>query len=112
MSKWKEQPCWTCQNACGGCSWSKRLEPVEGWKAERVKKKTVLEQGYRILNCPEYVSDDTEKPVVEKKKLRRLTEHDKQAIKYLRKNGRTYREIQEATGWSLQTISNIVRDRK
>ncbi len=28
------QPCWDCINACGGCSWSAKGEPVPGWKAE------------------------------------------------------------------------------
>ena len=35
MKKEKEQICWTCKNACGGCSWSRNLTPVEGWKAEK-----------------------------------------------------------------------------
>ena len=110
MAKWREQPCWTCQNACGGCSWSNFLEPVKGWTAERTTKNTVSGRGYKITYCPEYIPD--ENAVVEKKKLRRVTEHEKQLIKYLRKNGRTYKEIQDKTGWSLQTIRNIVRDRK
>lgn len=55
------QPCWTCQNACGGCSWSSELKPVEGWKAKPTKIK--CEEGrysgsYHIIYCPEYIPDD------------------------------------------------------
>lgn len=31
----KEQLCWTCQKACGDCSWSSCFQPVEGWTAEK-----------------------------------------------------------------------------
>ena len=51
----KEQLCWSCQKACGGCSWSSCFQPVEGWKAEKVHRKTY--DSYRIEKCPEYVSD-------------------------------------------------------
>ena len=42
--EWKEQPCWTCQLACGGCPWTEvdhetgqiRFQPVPGWDAEPV----------------------------------------------------------------------------
>lgn len=55
----KPQLCWGCAKACGGCSWSKRFEPVPGWTAvptllcERIPS-------YRITECPEFVSDGTE----------------------------------------------------
>ena len=50
------QPCWTCQNSCGGCNWSREFKPVDGWEAE----KTILisngeyADSYRIISCPEY----------------------------------------------------------
>lgn len=59
------QPCWSCQNYAGGCSWTrKEAQPVEGWKAE----KSIRYRGYRenpveswqIIWCPEYISDGTE----------------------------------------------------
>ena len=109
MSKWKEQPCWTCQNACGGCSWSDCLQPVEGWKVERVKKKTVPEQGYRILFCPEYVPDE---PFQGVKKFHRLTMHDKKIVRQMHKDGYTYEDIRNETGISMQTICDILNDRK
>lgn len=59
--------CWSCDNACGGCSWSRSLTPVEGWDAER---RDVLiqhenknghwskyEESYIVYGCPEFVPD-------------------------------------------------------
>ena len=52
----KEQLCCTCGNAYGGCPWSARFEPVEGWTANP----TVIVHGsremssYQILDCPLY----------------------------------------------------------
>jgi hypothetical protein len=54
-----EQPCWSCTKACGGCSWSKSLKPIEGWKAEKRILQTARKyepqiETYKILYCPEY----------------------------------------------------------
>ena len=51
------QMCWTCENACGGCSWSKELKPINGWVARKVRVKN--QEGdeystYRIIFCPRY----------------------------------------------------------
>ena len=56
------QLCWTCQNACGGCSWADRLEPVSGWTATpvimRYKDKNMRDlETYSITACPEYTED-------------------------------------------------------
>ena len=58
-SKKREQLCWSCANACCGCSWSRWFEPVEGWTA---KKTVIIQAGYQtesyeITACPEYVED-------------------------------------------------------
>ena len=50
------QPCWTCKNACGRCSWSHDGTPVKGWTAEPVH---IAENGefadtYAIVRCPLY----------------------------------------------------------
>lgn len=63
----KQTLCWSCKNACGGCSWSKSLKPVEGWVAEetrivrhyRYKKvgtngKAFRDKSYRVEACPLY----------------------------------------------------------
>ena len=57
--KRKEQLCWTCKNATGGCSWSDSLIPVKGWCA----KPTVINEcdgtsfeSYEINSCPNYIN--------------------------------------------------------
>lgn len=55
-----ENPCWTCQKACGGCSWSRSFSPVPGWRANKTKKrgqggtKGGCIESYYIRSCPEY----------------------------------------------------------
>lgn len=55
--------CWYCQNACGNCSWSRTLKPVEGWEVNiidiqhKANNKTYITQSYKVINCPEYIPD-------------------------------------------------------
>lgn len=64
--------CWNCQKACGGCTWSDRLELVEGCTAtptERTLTGGKPLQGYHITQCPEFVADEEikkSKPVIKK----------------------------------------------
>ena len=56
----KDTLCWTCVNACGGCSWSNHWEhsPVPGWKATRTRIRntnTDDDGSYLVEECPEYV---------------------------------------------------------
>ena len=59
------QPCWDCANACGGCSWSAKGEPVPGWKAEPVIIRNNLNRdpenfsakSYKIYDCPLFRAD-------------------------------------------------------
>jgi predicted nucleic acid-binding Zn ribbon protein len=44
--------CWDCQNACGGCSWSRSFEPVEGWEAKP------SEDSFFVINCPQFIPDE------------------------------------------------------
>ena len=56
-----KQICWTCKNACGGCSWSSELKPVKGWKAKPTNIKCEdgrTARSYKITFCPEYIPDD------------------------------------------------------
>lgn len=50
--------CWTCKNACGGCSWSQAMEhtPVPGWKAKPVKlrQNKGYADSYIVEECPQY----------------------------------------------------------
>jgi len=47
--------CWECANATGGCSWSKRLIPVKGWKAIPTTKQTT--NSYAVYECPKFKRD-------------------------------------------------------
>ena len=51
--------CWDCQNYGGGCSWSKRFQPVAGWVAEQHYKPSLAGDGisYKVLSCPEFKPD-------------------------------------------------------
>lgn len=50
------QPCTTCKNFAGGCEWSERFEPVEGWVAEPtiIGRYSYTIDSYRIISCPKY----------------------------------------------------------
>ena len=48
--------CWECGRACGGCSWSSRFEPVEGWVALPVKQ-AYGSDSYIVAECPMFVRD-------------------------------------------------------
>ena len=50
----KETLCWSCKNACGGCSWSRNLVPVEGWNTIPVKIKGIKTQSYKVISCPKF----------------------------------------------------------
>lgn len=53
------QLCWQCKNACGGCSWSRKVNPmpVAGWDAEPtiVKDCDGDFPSYKIKKCPLFV---------------------------------------------------------
>ena len=52
-----EQLCWRCQNAYGGCSWSKEFQPVEGWEAEPtiINGDGVEIPSFDIKKCPMFI---------------------------------------------------------
>ena len=54
------QLCWRCKKACGGCSWSDWLKPVEGWTATPTVVKDFMGdfESYKIKKCPEFVADE------------------------------------------------------
>ena len=64
MAEQRQQLCWRCQNACGGCNWSARLEPVPGWTAtphRRIYRDAKLGKriidSYIIKSCPQFIPD-------------------------------------------------------
>lgn len=36
--RYRDQLCWDCSNACGGCERSDHLEPVPGWDATQTSR--------------------------------------------------------------------------
>lgn len=50
-----ETLCWYCANACGGCSWSKKLVPVDGWVTR------ARGPGEDVVACPKFVADGRER---------------------------------------------------
>ena len=54
--EYDKQLCWRCKNACGGCDWSKRFIPVDGWIAEQtiVKDANGDFLSYKIKKCPKF----------------------------------------------------------
>lgn len=53
----KDTLCWSCKNACGGCSWSRDFTPVEGWNATPTKinsHRLGQIDSYIIHDCPEF----------------------------------------------------------
>lgn len=82
----KANICFDCQNACGGCSWSEKFEPVPGWTAKKVTQKTHLHKGavrwietYHITACPEFVKDEPRHSMacgeITDEQMRRLIQH-------------------------------------
>ena len=49
--------CWDCANAYGKCSWSDRLEPVEGWTAIETKVRWGEGNTYNVRKCPQFIRD-------------------------------------------------------
>ena len=48
----KPSLCWECRlSTSGGCRWSEKLLPVEGWEILENKN------GFKVLNCPKFVRD-------------------------------------------------------
>ena len=52
----KNTICWHCANACGGCSWSDELIPVNGWNAVETRI-NCIGQGFIVMGCPEYIEE-------------------------------------------------------
>ena len=52
--------CWSCANACGGCSWSATGTPVNGWTATPTKVGVpgpMQIDSYFITDCPEFMPE-------------------------------------------------------
>ena len=52
--------CWDCSKATGGCRWSDKSKPVEGWNAVHTMKQNEGRPDYLtydVYECPEFVRD-------------------------------------------------------
>lgn len=89
--------CFSCDNACGGCSWSREFKPVPGWTAEPSLIWVGDRQmdSYHITDCPEFAAD---KP---------LMEMTKDSIDF-DKMGQALRLLRSALGLSLKKFSHKV----
>ena len=48
--------CWDCRcSTTGECEWSRSLQPVDGWVAEKKNLKGVEGGSYIVRECPEFV---------------------------------------------------------
>ena len=63
MAETRNQLCWSCGKACGGCSWSRNFTPIQGWDATPCRRVyndaavgTRYVDSYIIRKCPEYVN--------------------------------------------------------
>lgn len=101
----KEQLCWTCQNACGGCLWSASLTPIKGWIAIKTRKKDShngIYDAYHIDECPQYTPDNPPKP--KRKQGKGLTSDEKKLILDFYNEGKTITEIASLTNVSRNTV--------
>lgn len=59
--------CWRCKNCFGGCSWSEKFEPVEGWNAERtvIKYFNIETPSFLVRDCPLFIEDDGEREYID-----------------------------------------------
>lgn len=58
--------CGDCVNSVGLCSWSAKFIPVEGWKAEPVKRRLGsgdIVTGFAVKECPKFIMDVRKKEV-------------------------------------------------
>ena len=58
--------CFDCENACGGCSWSRNFTPVPGWTATHVYREAAHDgyrETYKITACPQFIQSVPRKDV-------------------------------------------------
>lgn len=58
-----ETLCWRCDNAYGGCAWSRSFEPVKGWEAIPHVLKMHGPRGegaesFLVISCPQFKLDE------------------------------------------------------
>lgn len=72
--QYRSNICFDCARAVGGCPWSRRFEPVPGWKAKAITRSLGTNKGeydghlvdtYEITACPLFEAEKNEPLVVE-----------------------------------------------
>lgn len=122
------QPCWTCKKCYGGCSWSRKFEPVPGWDATPTNKGTPgngtgnYYESYDIHSCPEYENDGSlppeergRKPVKRpgnQKGTNQLSPEEERQRMDLYQRGLSDYEIEERLGLGRGTIQHWRSRRK
>ena len=116
--------CWSCRNACGGCSWSryKVWQPVPGWTAIETefggqkmingKVRRVPIKSYIVLDCPEFIPDkNNDKEVIELPRMKWTPELKHDAIR-MREEGMTVPQIAERLGVTPVSVYSMFKDMK
>lgn len=52
-----ETLCWFCEKAAGGCSWSRKFKPVDGWDAKKTEIMSWFggtQESYLVFSCPQF----------------------------------------------------------
>lgn len=108
----KDTLCWECENACGGCNWSrKKASPVQGWNAIRNDLVGGIES-YVVISCPEFVSDGKEHKIARKQKGYRKWDSAQTLQLYrLRREGKTIAQCAEIMKRTKDSIKKkLIRD--
>lgn len=105
--------CWSCQNACGKCSWNQvdletkkiKFQPVPGWKATPTVKKSArtVYDSYEVTYCPEYVKDEPRSQAQQKRNYR----IDRETILEMLEEGCSTNDIADVFDCSEVTIRSI-----
>lgn len=105
--------CWDCKNACGGCSWSAKFEPVPGWKAVRkiIRPQAGWGKGkavdtYRVDKCPLFEPDEGYEA---RGKRPREPNYNVADLLSMVNAGMTKRAIAEQYGVSVDTVFRRLR---
>ena len=70
MSMLQKSICNNCARSVGFCSWSSKLDPVDGWDAVQSYDTEGMPYSYCVRKCPLYMADgETEKERKEQRKM-------------------------------------------
>lgn len=128
MANWTTTLCWTCRNACGGCSWSEvdkatnrvRFQPVKGWVATKTRVLVNSGRGqtgrcydtsYIVRFCPLYEADAAMDPTQEEASASFSYCVYPQLKSALRKKRYTQKGLVDAVGISQSSVWSFLSGR-